>query len=267
MNSAPTCALLQVDGLSITFDENHDARPVVSEASLRVADGECVAIVGESGSGKTVTCLAAMGLLRGARITGKLGWSGTSYDPGIPQSLAPLRGRNMTLLPQHFAAALNPVRTIGVQMMDVIRWHHDGSKADALDRAAALLDELGVDSPRRRLKEYPHQQSGGILQRVALATALSCTPRLLIADEPTSALDVTSQRVLLEQLQKVRESRGLAVILVSHNLSVVGQVAQRIYVFAQGKVVEEGPVRDILTSPRSEATVRLVKAAKAFALA
>jgi ABC-type glutathione transport system ATPase component len=257
--------LLEVQDLTIAFGRA-ELRSVVSGVSLAAADGECVAIVGESGSGKTVTCFATLGLLRGATVRGKVIWNGSVFDPAVPRSLAPLRGRNIAILPQHFAGAFNPVRTIGAQMIDVIRLHHGGTKPSAIERAAALLAELSVDSPKRRLREYPHQQSGGILQRIALATALSCEPRLLIADEPTSALDVTSQQVLLDQLQQARESRRLTLVLVSHNLSVVARIAQRAYVFAQGKVVEHGNVQQILTSPENQETERLVRAARAFTL-
>jgi ABC-type glutathione transport system ATPase component len=258
--------LLHVSDLSVAFDHRGQSHFVVTEVALQVAEGEAIAIVGESGSGKTLTCLAMLGLLRGATVCGRLRWQGVEFDMAQGEKLATLRGRNITMLPQHFASAFNPFRNVGAQMTDVIRLHHGGTMQSAMNRAAELLAELGIDSPNRRLHEYAHQQSGGILQRIALATALSCEPQLLIADEMTSALDVTSQHLLLEQLEKVRASRRIAVILVSHNLAVVGRLAERVYVFGHGRVVEQGTVQQILTAPCSEDTIRLVHAAKALAL-
>lgn len=258
--------LLTLDSLSIAFPSGQSERPVLSEVSLQIQSGECVALVGESGSGKTITCLAALGLLRGAKVSGRLFWGKTEFDLSVPSKLATLRGRHIAMLPQNFAGAFNPVRTIGSQMADVIRFHHGGTKQSAFDRAVSLLTELGVNSPERRLHEFPHQQSGGILQRTALAMALCCEPELLIADEPTSALDVTAQHLLLELLAKVVESRSLALLLVSHNLAVVGKMARRVYVMAEGRMVETGTTTNILTTPTTGATVRLLQAARALAL-
>lgn len=258
--------LFSLDSLSITFPVGRDPRSTLSGISIQIGEGECIALVGESGSGKTITCLAALGLLRGATISGRLFWRGEEYDLSVPSKLASLRGRHIAMLPQNFSGAFNPVRTLGAQMVDVIRFHHGGNKQVALEQAASLLAELGVSNPERRLREFPHQQSGGILQRTALAMALSCEPELLIADEPTSALDVTAQHLMLELLSRVAESRNLALLLISHNLAVVGRMANRICVMADGKIIEEGMTVDILTKPRTDAATKLLQAAKALAL-
>jgi ABC-type dipeptide/oligopeptide/nickel transport system ATPase component len=266
MISVSKTSLFALKDLSIAFALSQAARQVLSGVSIEIQNGECVALVGESGSGKTIACLAALGLLRGATISGRLFWKDEVFDLSAPRGLATLRGRHIAMLPQNFAGAFNPVRTIGSQMADVIRFHHGGSKRAAFERAASLLAELGVSAPEKRLHEFPHQQSGGILQRTALAMALSCEPELLIADEPTSALDVTSQHLLLELLSKIGKSRRLALLLVSHNLAVVGRLARRVYVLAEGRVVETGMTTDILTKPTTDATTRLLRAAQALAL-
>lgn len=266
MTSASDASLLRIAELSITFSQSQTARQVLSGVSVEVRSGECVALVGESGSGKTITCLAALGLLRGATISGELFWKEAEFDLSVPRSLATLRGRHIAMLPQHFAGGFNPVRTVGSQMTDVIRFHHGGTKRAAVERAASLLGELGVSAPEKRLHEFPHQQSGGILQRTALAMTLSCEPELLIADEPTSALDVTSQHLLLELLSGIGKSRHLAILLVSHNLAVVGRLARRVYVLAEGRVVETGMTTELLTKPTADTTIRLLRAAQALGL-
>lgn len=257
---------LTLQNLSITFAPSRLAHQVLSGVSIDVQKGECVALVGESGSGKTITCLAMLGLLRGALISGLLRWKDEEFDLSVQDNLAPLRGRKIAMLPQNFAGAFNPVRTIGTQMIDVIRFHQSKTKDEALEYAATLLDEMGVSLPEKRLQEFPHQQSGGILQRTALAMALSCEPELLIADEPTSALDVTSQHLLLELLKSVGRSRNLALLLVSHNLAVVGHLARRVYVMEEGRLIETGTTSEILTHPKEDATVRLLHAAQALGL-
>jgi ABC-type dipeptide/oligopeptide/nickel transport system ATPase component len=259
-------SLLILDNLCVSFARSQPARHVLAGVSLDVQQGECVALVGESGSGKTITCLSALGLLRGAKISGRLFWNETSFDLSAPSQLTPLRGRRIAMLPQNFSGVLNPVRTVGAQMSEIIRFHHGGTKVAAFDRATSLLEELGVSVPDKRMREFPHQQSGGILQRIALAMALSCEPELLIADEPTSALDVTSQHVLLELLKKIGTSRHLALLLVSHNLAVVGHLAHRVFVLADGVVVESGLTTQILTRPTTDTTGRLLKAAQSMEL-
>lgn len=266
MISVSNGSLLMLENLSITFARSQTPRQVLSGVSIKVQRGECVALVGESGSGKTITCLAALGLLRGATISGQLFWKESVFDLSVPRGLTKLRGRQIAMLPQNFSGAFNPVRTIGTQMADVILFHQGGTRRAAFEHATSLLEELGVSTPEKRLHEFPHQQSGGILQRTALAMALSCEPGLLIADEPTSALDVTSQYLLLELLSRISISRHLALLLVSHNLAVVGHLARRVYVLAEGKVVETGLTAEILTNPTTEVTARLLRAAQSMAL-
>lgn len=271
---APTCPqtpgeaypLLRIEDLTISFPQGGVLRHVLNHVSIEIQAGECVALVGESASGKTITCLAVLGLLRGAEISGQLFWKRRKFKLSEPHSLTELRGRRIAMLPQNYAGALNPVRTIGAQMADVIRFHHGGTKEAAFERAASLLTELGVSDPKQRLRQFPHEQSGGILQRTALAMALCCEPELLIADEPTSALDVTSQHVLLEVLARVGQGRRLAILLVSHNLAVVVRMARRVYVLDNGRLVEAGPTADVLREARAEATKRLLRAAQAIAL-
>lgn len=256
----------RLENLNITFNQAQVSRHVVSNLDMEVCRGECVALVGESGSGKTVTCLATLGLLRGAKISGRLFLEESVFDLSTPRELPKIRGRRVAMLPQNFSGSLNPVRTIGAQMVDIIRFHHDDTKHGALERAISLLEELGVSTPEKRLRQFPHQQSGGIQQRIALAIVLSCQPELLITDEPTSALDVTSQYLLLKLLKNIMESKYLALLLVSHNLAVVGNLANRIYVLSNGSVVETGSTTKVLSHPVADTTIKLLHATRSMAL-
>lgn len=258
--------LFTLQNLNITFGLRQGTKQIVKDVSIDIHRGECAALVGESGSGKTITCLAMLGLLRGAIINGHMRWKNVPYELSDTHNLATLRGRQIAMLPQNFVGAFNPVRTIGAQMADVIRFHQGKTKHAAFEYAASLLEEMGVSTPEKRLHEFPHQQSGGILQRTALAMALSCDPDLLIADEPTSALDVTSQHLLLDLLSRVGRSRNLALLLVSHNLAVVGRLAQRVYVMEEGRIIETGETNAMLTNPKQAATARLLYAAQALGL-
>ncbi|MEW8341495.1 MAG: ABC transporter ATP-binding protein [Candidatus Thiodiazotropha taylori] len=262
----PNNRLLALQDMCISIPAKDGKRQLVSGISLEIQKGKCIALVGESGSGKTISCLATLGLFQAAEIEGQLVWKDRIFDLSHPHNLKDLRGGSIAMLPQNYAAAFNPVRTIGAQMVDVIRFRQGKNKNEALDYATELLDEMGISLPKKRLGEFPHQQSGGILQRTALAMALSCEPELLIADEPTSALDVTTQKVLLDLLERVKSSHALTLLLVSHNLAIVSQLADEIHVMAGGEIQESGRTQNILTDPQTKAAQNLLRAAKALVL-
>ena len=224
---------------------------VVRGVSLTVAKGEMVALVGESGSGKSLTALATLGLLpTPVRIlAGQILLAGRDLV-GLPErELRAVRGGRIGFVFQEPASALNPVLTVGAQLVETLRAHHELSRAAARARAAALLERLALPDPERRLRDYPHQLSGGQLQRVALALALAGEPDLLIADEPTTALDVTLQAEILDLLGDLRDELGLGVLLISHDLAVVAGTCDRMAVMYGGEIVESGPVQALFGQP------------------
>jgi peptide/nickel transport system ATP-binding protein len=253
-----TVPLLEVHDLTIAFP----AAWPVRNLSFSVAGGETVAIVGESGSGKSLTALALMRLLPGAaRISsGRIDFVGQDLVTFSEPAMRKVRGARLAMIFQEPMTSLNPVLTIGAQIVDVLRLHENLSRRAARARAIELLDLVRVADPHRRIDDYPHRLSGGMRQRVMIAIAVACGPRLLIADEPTTALDVTIQAQVLDLLDGLRRDLGMGLLLITHDLSVVGQWADRVIVMYAGCKVEEGVPDVILHRPRHPYTEGLLAA-------
>jgi peptide/nickel transport system ATP-binding protein len=246
-------SLLEVDNLQVSFATEEGIVHAVDGVSFSVAPGEVVAIVGESGSGKSVTAMTLMGLTRGpnARFDGEARFQGTELVRATDAQLRKVRGAGIAMVFQDPMSSLNPVYRIGAQIVEQIRTHEPQvSKAQALDRAVGLMDRVGIPRAAERLRSYPHEFSGGMRQRVMIAMALSCSPKLLIADEPTTALDVTIQAQILDELRQLRSETGAGVILVTHDLGVVADIADRVIVMYAGRVVEQGTLDDIFYDPQ-----------------
>ncbi|MQS07351.1 ABC transporter ATP-binding protein [Streptomyces alkaliphilus] len=245
-------ALLTVDELSVTFTAR-GRRDVtaVSGVSFDVPQGEVVGLVGESGCGKSVTSLALMGLLprRGVRLGGRADFDGTDLLSLSPSRMRDLRGRQLAMIFQDPLSSLNPVVPIGVQVTEILARHRGMKGERARKEAASLLDRVGIPDPDRRLKEYPHQLSGGMRQRALIAMAVACAPRLLIADEPTTALDVTIQAQILELLRELVDQEGTALLMITHDLGVVAGLCDRVNVLYAGKVVEAAERRPLFSDP------------------
>ena len=253
MSTAPKTPLLDVDRLSVSFVRRGE-EPVraVDEVSFQVMPGQHVGLVGESGSGKSVTSLAIMGLLpRGsARLGGAVRFAGRDLLALSPRERSRQLGRDIAMVFQDPMTSLNPVVPIGVQLTEVIRRHSDATRKEARDRAGDLLAKVGIPDPRRRLKEYPHQLSGGLRQRVLIAIALACEPRLLIADEPTTALDVTIQAQVLEVLKELVSETGAALLMITHDLGVVAGLCDDVNVMYGGRIVEHADRDRLFAAPQ-----------------
>ena len=235
--------LLSVRDLAVTFGLRGQREVhAVDEVSFDVRPGQYVGLVGESGSGKSVTSLAIVGLLpkRGVRVTGEIRYDGRNLLECSSNEMNALRGRGIAMVFQDPMTSLNPVITVGKQLTEVIRKHEDADKIEAENRAEALLHKVGIPDPGRRLGEYPHQLSGGMRQRVLIAIALACSPKLLIADEPTTALDVTIQAQILALLKELVEDTGTALIMITHDLGVVAGLCDEVNVLYGGRIVERG---------------------------
>ncbi|PAZ10559.1 glutathione ABC transporter ATP-binding protein [Streptomyces sp. SA15] len=253
--------ILQIEGLGVTFSTDTGEVPAVREVSLHVRPGETLALVGESGSGKSTVALAAMGLLPGnARASGRVTVDGTEVVGAGEVELARLRGRTASMVFQEPATALDPLTRVGKQIAEVVRNHRSVSRAEAAREAVGLLRRVGIPEPERRASAFPFQLSGGQRQRVVIAMAIANSPGLLIADEPTTALDVTVQAEILDLLRGLAADSGTGVLLVTHNMGVVADFADRVAVMLRGEVVETGSVEEVLLRPRHEYTRRLLAA-------
>ncbi|WP_152361614.1 ABC transporter ATP-binding protein [Microlunatus speluncae] len=253
--------LLEVDNLSVRFKRRgRDPFVAVDGVSFAVRPGEIVGIVGESGSGKSVTSMAIMGLLprRSALITGAARYRGRDLIGRSDGELSSLRGRELAMVFQDPMSSLNPVLPIGLQVTEVLRRHQDITKAAARDEAEDLLRRCGIPDPGRRLREYPHQLSGGMRQRALIAIALACKPKLLICDEPTTALDVTIQAQVLELLGELVHDLGTAMIMITHDLGVVAGLCDSVNVMYSGKVVETAGRRELFAHPQHRYTEGLL---------
>ncbi len=254
--------LLRVRDLRVEFGLRGQRRTqAVDGVSFDIRPGEHVGLVGESGSGKSVTSLAIMGLLpkRGVRVSGEVSYDGRNLLDLSRSAMSKLRGRDIAMIFQDPMTSLNPVVTIGVQVAEVIIRHNDVTKQEARNRAGDLLSRVGIPDPLRRLKEYPHQLSGGMRQRVLIAIALACEPRLLIADEPTTALDVTIQAQVLEVLKELVADTQAALLMITHDLGVVAGLCDRVNVMYSGRIVE-ATTRDVLfEQPRHPYTGGLLR--------
>ena len=254
--------LLDVRNLSVAFGAGASALHAVDDVSFHVNAGEVVGIVGESGSGKSVTALAAMGLVDapGRVSAARLAFDGRDLQAMPAAERRSLLGADIAMIFQDPTSSLNPSFTVAFQLMETIALHEGGSRAARRARALELLKAVEIPDPERRLDAYPHQLSGGMSQRVMLAMAIACNPRLLIADEPTTALDVTVQAQMLALLAKLRAERGMALVLITHDLGVVAEVAERVLVMYAGQVVEEAAVPAIFETPRHPYTESLLAA-------
>ncbi|WP_328188606.1 ABC transporter ATP-binding protein [Marinobacter sp. OP 3.4] len=249
--SLETTPVLDVRGLSISFRGRDGITHVTRDVSFSVAPGERVGVVGESGCGKSVTGLSLMGLLpeRTAIIDGGIHFDGRDLRKMRPREIRAIRGRDISMIFQEPMTALDPVFTVGQQLMETLRTHYPMPAAEARERAIEALKEVGIPSPERRLEEYPHQFSGGMRQRVMIAMALICKPKLIIADEPTTALDVTVQAQIIDLLKDLSERTGAALLFITHDLGVIAETCSRMITMYAGEVVESAPVDDVLRRP------------------
>ena len=253
-------ALLDIKNLRVEFGSEKSPFTAVDGLDLTIEQGEVVGIVGESGSGKSVTSLALMGLIDyPGRVTAdRMAFDGRDLIGMSDRERRGLLGKDIAMIFQDPMTSLNPCFTVAYQLMETLRVHQGGSKKDLRAQALALLKQVDIPDPERRLDAYPHQLSGGMSQRVMVAMAIACNPRLLIADEPTTALDVTVQAQMLELLLNLQRERGMALMLITHDLSVIAQTAQRVVVMYAGQVVETGRVPDIFNAPKHPYTQALL---------
>jgi len=244
--------LLAVDGLSVSFRTEQGVVHAVEDASFTVGRGEVVAVVGESGSGKSVTGLTLMGLTQSpnATISGSALLSGRELIGASQATLRDVRGAEIAMIFQDPMSSLNPVTRVGEQIVEQIRAHDDVTHQVAMDRAVELMERVGIPRAKDRSRSFPHEFSGGMRQRVMIAMALSCSPTLLIADEPTTALDVTIQAQIMEELGLLRRETGAGILLVTHDLGVVADIADRIIVMYAGQIIEQGTLDELFYDPQ-----------------
>ena len=247
----PEEPLLVVDGLTVRFPTHDGLVRAVTDLSFSVGAGRTLGIVGESGSGKSVAALAVLGLhdRRSSRIEGSVRLAGTEVVGAEESTLRAMRGNDVAMVFQDPMTALHPFYPVGRQVAEAYRVHHDVSRRAARAKAVEMLDRVGIPRAHSRADDYPHQLSGGMRQRAVIAMALVNEPRLLIADEPTTALDVTVQAEILDLLQELQRDVGSAVVLITHDLGVVAEIADEVLVMYAGRAVEHGPTRDVLTHP------------------
>jgi peptide/nickel transport system ATP-binding protein len=253
--------LLEVEDLSVRFETDAGSVHAVDRMSLRLEPREVLGIVGESGCGKSVTALSILGLLPPtARVTGSVQFEGLDLLHASRAQLRKVRGRKISFVFQEPMTSLNPVFKVGRQIEEALREHLGLSRQAARERSIHLLDLVHIPDPRRRVDEYPHQLSGGMRQRVMIAMALACDPKILIADEPTTALDVTIQAGILDLLRELRERLGTAIVLITHNLGVVADLADRVVVMYAGRKAEEAPAEELFEHPQHPYTIGLLGA-------
>lgn len=256
-----TSPLIQVSNLSVAFRQGEETIPAVRNIDLHVEKGETIAVVGESGSGKSVTALSTVGLLAAnAVVSGSIKYRNTEMVGADEEALRHVRGNDISFIFQEPMVSLNPLHTLEKQICESLAIHRDLTGAKARDIAISLLQKTGIDNPEQRLKSYPHLLSGGQRQRVMIAMALANSPDLLIADEPTTALDVTIQAQILTLLEELKEAEGMSLMFITHDLSIVRRMADRVYVMRNGEIVEHGSCQDIFGSPSHQYTKTLLDA-------
>ena len=255
-------ALLEIKGLKTHFKTDDGWLHAVDGVDMAVDAGQTLCVVGESGCGKSVTAKTVMKLIDmppGKIVAGQVLWRGRDLVPLSPSEMQKIRAKEIAIVFQEPMTSLNPVYTVGAQIAESVRLHEGLSKKDALDRAVEMLRRVRIPTPERRIHDHPHQFSGGMRQRVMIAIALACNPQLLIADEPTTALDVTIQAQILDLLAELKAESGMAVMLITHAMGVVAEVAQRVVVMYAGQVVEEAPVEALFAEPRHPYTRGLIR--------
>jgi peptide/nickel transport system ATP-binding protein len=255
-------ALLEIKGLKTHFKTDDGWLHAVDGVDITVERGETVGVVGESGCGKSVTAKTVLKLIDmppGKIVAGQVLWQGRDLVPLGPEPMRKIRAKEISIIFQEPMTSLNPVYTVGEQIAESLRLHEGLSRKQAMDRAVEMLRLVRIPTPERRIRDYPHQFSGGMRQRVMIAIALACKPQLVIADEPTTALDVTIQAQILDLLARLKDEMGMAVLLITHAMGVVAEVAQRVVVMYAGKVVEEAPVRELFAHPRHPYTQGLIR--------
>jgi peptide/nickel transport system ATP-binding protein len=251
--NAPAAPLLEIDGLKTHFFTRDGVVRAVDGISFAVYPGETLAVVGESGCGKSVTSLSILRLIAsppGRIVAGRIRFQGRNLLDLTEPQMRKLRGNEISMIFQEPMTSLNPVLTVGRQIAESLIVHRGLTRAEAMSRAAEMLRLVDIPEPQRLLGEYPHQLSGGMRQRVMIAMALACNPRLLIADEPTTALDVTIQAQILDLMRQLKQKTGAAIVLITHDLGVVAEMAQRVVVMYAGRKVEEAPVDELFGRPR-----------------
>jgi ABC-type dipeptide/oligopeptide/nickel transport system ATPase component len=253
--------LLEVNNLQTHFPTRAGVVKAVNDVSFYIDEGELLGLVGESGCGKSITALSVMRLIAppGKIVGGSIKFKGEELLTASGERMREIRGNDIAMIFQDPMTSLNPVFTVGEQIAEALRLHRNLNKKQAHEAAVEAMKEVAIPDPSRRVRDYPHQLSGGMRQRVMIAMALACDPELLIADEPTTALDVTIQAQILELLDELRKTRKLAVLLITHDLGVVAEVADRVCVMYTGKIVEESPVEEIFERPKHPYTQGLLK--------
>ncbi len=252
--------LLEIKDERLSFFTPAGEVKALNGVSFSMNEGDVLGIVGESGSGKSVTAYSIMGLTAypGKLVGGTIEFNGHRVDKMTEKEFRKMRGNEVSIIFQDPMTSLNPVYTIGNQIVEVIRLHTDKTKKQAYARAEQLLELVGINEPQKRLKQYPHELSGGMRQRVMIAIALACEPKLLIADEPTTALDVTIQAQILELMQELRQKLGMSIIMITHDLGVVASMCEKIAVMYAGHIVEYGTADEIFYEPHHEYTKGLI---------
>ena len=250
--------LLEVRHLKTQFSTDEGIAHAVEDVSFDLKRGETLGIVGESGSGKSVTMLSVIRLVTGKITDGEILFDGRDLRKLSDKEMIALRGKDITMVFQDPMTSLDPVYTIGFQLMEPILKHNKCSRQEAFDRAVQMLEKVGIANARERMKEYPHQLSGGMRQRVIIAMALTCNPKMLIADEPTTALDVTIQAQILDLMKQLKKDSDMSIILITHDLGVVAQMCDRVNVMYCGQIVESAPVNELFHDPRHKYTQGLL---------
>ena len=255
-------ALLEIKGLKTHFKTDDGWLHAVDGVDMTVDAGETLGVVGESGCGKSVTAKTVMKLIDmppGRIVAGQVLWQGRDLVPLPAEAMRRIRAKEIAIIFQEPMTSLNPVYTVGEQVAESVRLHEGLSRKDAMDRAVEMLRLVRIPTAEQRVRDYPHQFSGGMRQRVMIAIALACNPKLLIADEPTTALDVTIQAQILDLIGELKDRLGMAVMLITHAMGVVAETAQRVVVMYAGKVVEEAPVGELFAHPRHPYTQGLIR--------
>ena len=254
--------ILSVKDLVVKFSLRGQELTALRGVSMELYKGESLAIVGESGSGKSVFCKSFIGMLdkNGSVTGGSILYEGRDMTKFTEKDWLGVRGKKIAMVFQDPMTSLNPVKTVGEQIREVISYQFGTEKAEAKKQAIELLRQVGINDPEQRYKQYPHEFSGGMRQRVVIATAIACRPQILICDEPTTALDVTVQAQILALLRRLNRERGISMLLISHNLQVVRRICSRVAVMQRGHIVEEGAPEQLFTAPQHPYTAELINA-------